>query len=256
MGAILLTAILAAIFTSPINCAVIGESEALLLRQYQEEVRILQERLNTRCPDYTISVRPSTNILSAVEAEKAYVGLLQKDFDNCLRSGNKPTTTPLILRTTPITSASTTTKRSPFKPSTVPIECLSAVDLNEPWRLDHSSGNHRPGGYKSSGGYACDQRKSLQWFRFSGAGGNKMLDSCPKWFSCGGRYPYWTDYDMPKDIGLPTTITAYGVVGRSCKHVNRKMEVMRCSWRTKHDLIYRYTDVYYIACSNAFCGMK
>ena len=92
------------------------------------------------------------------------------------------------------------------------------------------------------------------WFRFSGAAGTHMLDSCPKRNSCGTFYPYWTDERMPSQIGVEATVKVYGVNDGNCKKYSLSVEVMRCSWNTPHDLIYKHTNYQYI-CGSAFCGM-
>ena len=55
----------------------------------------------------------------------------------------------------------------------VPQECLSARNLSESWRLDHSGSDIKGGGPKAYNGWACDLRKDFGWFRFVGAAGKK-----------------------------------------------------------------------------------
>ena len=54
----------------------------------------------------------------------------------------------------------------------VPKECLTATNFTQSWRLDHKGSDIRPGGPDANRiGWACEVRKDLQWFRFSGEGG-------------------------------------------------------------------------------------
>lgn len=84
-----------------------------------------------------------------------------------------------------------------------------------------------------------------------------MLNSCPKYNSCGTLDPWYTDADMPTAVGVPTAISAYevGSVG-DCPGYPQRIEVIRCSWRTDHDLIYKQVKFGFGTCRDAFCGMK
>ena len=88
---------------------------------------------------------------------------------------------------------------------------------------------------------------------FTEAAGNKTLDSCPGLTSCGTYYPYWTDGTMPTVVGVETTVTAYGVYKTDCRNIQMQVKVMRCSWDTPHDLIYKQTSNYTGTCHEAFC---
>ena len=99
--------------------------------------------------------------------------------------------------------------------------------------------------------------------------GTRLLNTCPLYRSCGTDWPYWSDDVPPTAVGVPATITAYVSYAPDesfCKydptHLNKKLQVIRCSLSTPHDLIYKYIpsgvgdDVYQDTCSEAFCGMK
>ena len=84
-----------------------------------------------------------------------------------------------------------------------------------------------------------------------------MLNSCPKFESCGTWLPYWTDDPMPQDVGVVSDIQAYGVYKGICDLLTAKVKVMRCSWDTDYDLIYKYVGSYMnLGCTRAFCGMS
>ena len=88
-----------------------------------------------------------------------------------------------------------------------------------------------------------------------------MLDSCvPRW-SCGTYYSMWTNDKMPEDIGVEKTVHAYYTSGSPCEYnyntVRGTLQVMRCSWNTRHDLVYKFIPKSYSnTCQFAFCGME
>ena len=96
----------------------------------------------------------------------------------------------------------------------------------------------------------------INWFIITGT---RLLNTCPKYFSCGTYKPYWSDDVPPAAVGVPATITAYTVYGPHCRYNPAKLQVMRCSLNTPHDLIYKYLSMghhkYYTNCRYAFCGM-
>ena len=57
----------------------------------------------------------------------------------------------------------------------LPKECITATNLSEAWRTDYNGSDIKGGGLNTSRGYACDLRKNLGWFRFTGAAGKKIL---------------------------------------------------------------------------------
>ena len=157
---------------------------------------------------------------------------------------------------TPTTESTVTTnvKQTTDFPSTHP--CKQAVNYTQSWRRDHSGSDIRPGGPNSANKYACDfHRRSTQWFRFSGAAGTHMLDSCPKYLSCGTNIPYWTNQRMPQEVGVETAVKVYGVLADNCRWFTASIQVMRCSIKTANDFIYRQTTNYSYPCGEAFCGM-
>ncbi|XP_067943614.1 uncharacterized protein [Watersipora subatra] len=136
------------------------------------------------------------------------------------------------------------------------LECMNAFNLSSSWRLAYNDSDIRPGvGKQSIDGYACDLHEELQWFRFTEDAGTHMLDRCPLPRSCGTQQPYWTDATMPSEIMVVSYIKAYGVVNNNCRGRTISMLVIRCSWDTDHDYIYKYTDPYKTECYEAFCGM-
>ena len=86
--------------------------------------------------------------------------------------------------------------------------------------------------------------------------GNRMMNTCPKHEGCGKNTPYWTDDEMPDEVGVAKDITIYGVTKDSCKELPEKAEVIRCSQNTKHDFVYRYKGDKRKRCFEAVCGMK
>ena len=158
------------------------------------------------------------------------------------------TTKPMVMTTTPSTTTIPTTATS----TPLPVECVNAINLTESWRLDHDGSHIRP----INGGYNCDARDMINsgrpWFRFSGSGGTKLLDSCPPAFSCGTAFSLWSNSTMPSAIGVVTGFTAQGS-WEYCDEYPRQASVMRCS-SAPSDFVYRYDDSS-DWCNFGFCGM-
>ncbi|XP_067931901.1 uncharacterized protein DDB_G0290587-like [Watersipora subatra] len=159
-----------------------------------------------------------------------------------------------------VTTIETTTTATTDKPTTIikyttPPECFgNVITFTDSWRRDYNGSNIKPGGKYSKNGYACDQHTAFKgWFRFAGAAGNRLLDTCPERFSCGTNFPFWTDEKMPTEIGVLTTINVYGRIAR-CKSLKRELVVMKCS-SAPYDYIYQQTTYYTSRCQAAFCSM-
>lgn len=141
--------------------------------------------------------------------------------------------------------------------SSLPSECLTVTNLTDPSRLDTNGRILTPGGPHSEDGFACDLRTDLAWFRFAGAAGHQMLNTCPETQSCGTKIPYWTNDTMPTAVGVATKVTAYGVDSSNNCHAYRlEIEVIKCSLTTDYDFIYRQPHAYFGICNRAFCGMS
>ncbi|XP_067934814.1 oncoprotein-induced transcript 3 protein-like [Watersipora subatra] len=229
-----------------LNAARFGHgSQEQKLTFYQEKIKDLQQLILSRCSkihSQKREINQEVTLSAQVAEEKLFYEKLLKTLLNCL--SEESNNASRILTTSDSTTIPT------------PHECLTATNLTESWRMDHNGSDIRPGGPHSSGGYTCDMHKDLQWFRFSGAAGRRMLNKCPMMNSCGTRWPYWTDEKAPEEVGVPATINVYRSFAptASCKDRSRTAEVMRCSLET-NGLIYRSTDSYYDACIAAFCGM-
>ena len=141
-------------------------------------------------------------------------------------------------------------------PPPPPAECQSAISLTDYWRnVDAGTG------IKPSGQHNCDLRDmntnypERPWFRFAGDAGNMMLNSCPPSTSCGTHAAMWTDGEMPSAVGESVEVSAFGSYSGNCKYGTRSVLVMRCSYDTDYDFIYRYNE-YATSCSYSFCGMS
>lgn len=140
--------------------------------------------------------------------------------------------------------------------------CENAINFTEPYRLHHNGyeGNV-PSPYRD---YACDPRslanQGKPWFRFAGAGGERLLNHCVTTRSCGGFWPLWSDdpRSTPSEVGIRSTFTLYGVAMRypsSCRHYKYEdlMTAIRCS-DAPNDYVYHYDGIEY--CDSSFCGMR
>ena len=85
-----------------------------------------------------------------------------------------------------------------------------------------------------------------------------VLDVCPQEKSCGSLKPMWTDQRMPKAIHVPTTVDLHISYNGNCfwKTLSNKLEVIRCSWDTSSDIIYRIVGSHDSVCSSTVCGMN
>jgi hypothetical protein len=261
---VLLAALLTAICVKGGSSDLFDGSVKKEIRIYKAQVAVLDDLLAKECPSYSLTKRRIADDHPArLQIQKElYEQLLQKLVD-CRNDKAKQTTKPATKQTIPtITTEQTTTTTEKTTPTTattplpVPEECRKAVNYTQSWRRDHSGSDIRGGGPHNRAGYACDLHAgSSEWFRFSGAAGNRMLHSCPKCKSCGTYHPFWTDAAMPSVIGAETTVDVYGVVRTDCKSITRQAKVMRCSLDTPHELIYKQTRDFTYACNEAFCGM-
>lgn len=188
-------------------------------------------------------------------------------------SGNIEKTTPNVIVTTVQDNVSGTTPEGTgtTTPKTIPTtgraevdkttayeypECTDAVDFNQSWRLDHNGSHIRPGGHKSYNGYACDfNTEHIEWFRFTGLAGSRILDKCPPEYSCGTLIAYWTDEWMPSRLGERKLITVYGAESSTdCKLDTLQVVSMRCR---DNSLVFKLEDwIWKETCALAFCGMK
>ncbi|XP_067951364.1 pancreatic secretory granule membrane major glycoprotein GP2-like [Watersipora subatra] len=144
---------------------------------------------------------------------------------------------------------------TPFLTNLTLEACENATILADSWRLEHQGKDLKGGGLNSNYRRACDLRESLGWFRFADEAGDQMLNTCPKWKSCGTSWPYWTDAPLPSDtdIGVIKQAYAFRVNRDDCKSYSIALEILRCSPK---DVIYRYTGEHKTLCADAFCGMS
>ena len=212
------------------ECAVLTDGEEKELKMFQGRVKLLQRLLRVHCSSSPELLRPTTKFANTLAGERVFYSQLSAQLGYCKLSQQ-------------------------ISLMSKPSECLDATDLTESWRRDHNGGMNKPGGPNSLLNQTCDLRQSLQWFRFAGEAGDRMLSSAPKSNSCGTKLPYWTDAEMPTEVGVKEEIEAFGVQGSFSKAYMVKLEVMRCS-KGEHDYIYKYIGKYYDECAEAFCGMK
>ena len=118
------------------------------------------------------------------------------------------------------------------------LECSSYKILNEPNRAQT---------YITNGPAACDKVMS-GWYRFSGAAGNQMPESCVQKLRCGTHAPGWLNGSHP--------LVADGVVTRavcfhwesSCCRWSKQIEVRNCGG------FYVYKLASTNTCSLRYCG--
>ena len=212
---------------------------------YQTKIKGVVQSIAIFCPQHNITVQVPKKLPNNLAARKELFQKLLEELLDCQKADadKKLTTT---------TSATATTHKAP---TAVPKECQTAVNYTQPWRQDHNGSNIKGGGRNSYKGYACDFHVTdSHWFRFSGEAGNRMYNMCPERYSCGTAVPFWTDEKMPQVVGVESEVSVYGHY-TLCKGITVYVKVMRCSWDTPHDLIYKQTRNFIGSCSFAFCGM-
>ena len=134
------------------DSAVIGDINEESL-YYKNQIKILYQLLSAECPNelkYKRDVSSATSVSSLeLRVQKIHYNTLLKELSECKNRKLKPSAT--------------------LTPTT---QCLSATNLTESWRMDHDGQDLKGSGPNAYNGvYACDFRKELQWFRFTGAAG-------------------------------------------------------------------------------------
>lgn len=127
--------------------------------------------------------------------------------------------------------------------------CGSAIVLTDYWRkVYNSSERHR---------YECDPKRmnnqGRPWFRFSGAAGSKLMNTCPPRYSCGSNVALWSNAVMPTKAGEEIQIPIFGEYNDGCNQYRGTVLVRKCSTKT-NDFVYKYTSKNQ-TCFMAFCGM-
>ena len=227
---------------------------------YTDEIRVIYNLLAQECPDWRKQEQADgrSSIITGhhLEVRKRLHEELVNQLIKCRENNNLSLTETTTKPTTTMQTTAATTTLAPQ-----PVECQNAVNLTGAWRLDTAGQDLRGGGERSRDGYACDIWRD-HWFRFSGDGGNKMLNACPARVSCGTRWAYWTDALPPSTVGVAVRQSMYVVHpgdGR-CKSGIYGLSIMRCSDKPD-DLIYysHFADEWASPvsqqCSGGFCGM-
>ncbi|XP_067944629.1 oncoprotein-induced transcript 3 protein-like [Watersipora subatra] len=204
---------------------------------YQARIRVLHKLMQKECQpaDLKVLKREVVGGVSSarLDTENIVYEQMVRMLDDCrARKSLSQSSTP-----------ATTTQ------SQTPSECDLAVNLTEARRQDHNGSRIWP-----NGSPACDwPALSAKWFRFTGEAGSKMLDSCPAAYSCGSHIGMWSDDNMPTEIGKSMSAKAYISWNSNCRNGYYPMTVIRCSYKTPNDFIYRIEQSF--GCSLAFCGM-
>ena len=205
---VVLVNLLVVISLLPSESAIIGSPLELNqeLFHYKNLIRIMTQQLAKECPEKVRDKREISDELipsTELKVHKLYYNSLLRELSMCIKGNQniqtkeattsivKTTTAPsrvtskLMMTTKPTTittklettesiktklGAKLTTTSQPVQPP--PAECLSATNLTDSWRIDHDGKDLRSGAPNAdSRGWACDFRKSLQWFKFTGAAG-------------------------------------------------------------------------------------
>lgn len=238
------------------------------LARYNEEAKILHDKLISEgCDDPEVEktkrslLQTSADSLKLEVKKELYEKLINMLVE-CRHTKLKISTAkiqPGSSEKLPLTTASTLTapdsdNSTVVNPITQPDECLSAINLTEPWRRDHNGSNMQP----TNGVWNCDTKYMITtgrpWFRFAKAAGSHLSHECvPRYQSCGTHTPMWSDDPMPSSIGVATSFKIYAFHRRNCKFASQAATVIRCS-DAPHDFVYRYDGKE--SCHLGFCGSQ
>lgn len=239
--------------------------------RYQRRNAILHDMLVADgCPDLFVIRQkrelftPSVDDIQLVVEKQMYEELSSAVVD-CKRRILLPgatttnSTKPAQMTTMPDSLTST---MSPPSTSAIPIptQCLRAINLTESWRKDNKGKKIKP----NDGKPHCESKfmipLGLPWFRFSGAAGTQLLNTCPPAYSCGSNGAMWSGQRTPTVVGKVTRFTFYSSSNyynqqpQKCYLKSYAGEVIRCS-SMPGDFVYRVTEKQWGGCDYAFCGM-
>ena len=153
----------------------------------QLRVRLLTNKLYDLCPDLIRDeafvrekAADSLTVEQNLEIEQQIYEHVLALMDECNRQATTTTSTPL------------------------PSQCTSSATLNltESWRNNYNGTNLR---YDD----ILILLPGVTWFRFTGAAGNLLKNTCPVEFSCGSSGAYWSDSPLPTRVGETVNITFY-----------------------------------------------
>ena len=151
------------------------------------------------------------------------------------------------------TTESATETASAFTPTTaniaLPSQCISSstITLNESWRKDFG---HL---YWNSDQGELDMGRF--WFRFSGAAGSLLRNTCPAFHNCGSTGAYWSDSPLPTENGETVYKTFYESFypNSGCKEQSYSGRATRCS-EDRGGVVY-IMDNARSGGEDKFCGM-
>ncbi|XP_067931356.1 oncoprotein-induced transcript 3 protein-like isoform X2 [Watersipora subatra] len=151
------------------------------------------------------------------------------------------------------TTSSTTQKHTTTHPVGGPCTSFATVNLTEDWRLDNKGSDIKP----INGDYNCDAPlfDNVQWFRITGAAGNRIRNSCSPPYSCGSHGGIWTNATHPISIGDTWQVPLYGSWADNCDWypwvVDNPLTVTRCG--PGNDFVYKIDGL--AGCFHSVCGM-
>ncbi|XP_067931221.1 oncoprotein-induced transcript 3 protein-like [Watersipora subatra] len=144
----------------------------------------------------------------------------------------------------------------PTTPPSVGGPCTSptTVNLTEDWRLDNKGSDIQP----INGSYNCDAPlfDNIQWFRITGAAGNRIRNSCSPPYSCGSHGGIWSNATHPTTVGEIRQGAIYGSWAGNCDWytwpVEAPLTIQKCG--PGNDFVYRIDGT--SGCYHSVCGMR
>ncbi|XP_067930443.1 oncoprotein-induced transcript 3 protein-like [Watersipora subatra] len=225
-------------------------SEDTLYVRHSARVRILHQLLQKECKTEQLQ-RVKRALSAEIKETKLFVEkVLYEQMVRMLIECRQSIAHPTAVHGTTL-EPSTTTQLSTTTIEVVPqpLECQSARNLTEAWRMDHEGREMYPNSIVN-----CDNSLNQTWFRFIGEAGTRMLNKCPPLQSCGSHVAIWTDSAHPTEVAVESSGMTYGSWTSGCKTSGRtfSLKIMKCS-NEPSDFIYKSTITN--GCSMSFCGM-
>ena len=125
----------------------------------------------------------------------------------------------------------------PISISALPRACSSYTELNSADRHVNYSTISRQD----------DSGMAFKWYRFTGAAGSVMPETCPPTGSCSAEYPGWLNGNHPTVAEGEVTRMVCFHSGASCCSLNNSIKVLNCN---KY-FVYQLTPLRYL---QRYCG--
>ena len=242
--------------TMQIEYKVYNHIQLLLMQCYSEtSTERNRDETETASTSTTTQIQSTTTATQTTTATTPFQTTTTTSIPTTTTATSTSTTnpTPTTTTTTP-TSTTTFTQTTTTYYDTLPSECISSSTrtLADSWRKN----SPRVSPYNTDLGTLDGGRA---WFRFWGAAGSLLKNTCPTQRSCGSDGAFWSDSPLPTRVGETINITFYesyhysSVYADSCRVLNFRGRATRCS-EDREGVVYIMDDDM-SGGADTFCGM-